>query len=825
MWPEDAFSLPARDGYDVGGAQERAMSARVDGYGGIRETYEVNPDGSVTTLRTRLGWPAFETTARPSSVCLQSPLTEWGVGPGHPVDMFILRAWHDERDPLISSDGLITIARRPLRAWSAKLKNGALVESHFSTPAGMVDTSAMTASAHQFIEEEWATRTWHALQDGIGGTLRLFFSVRRLAELHLRYRGAPFVWLFSSEVDAKVAAPEPACINHSGFEGGIETREAYSNAQLKQAGIIINSRLGLLRFAEPGGFLGSIEGPPVVGRDPLDLRSATNTYLSDLSDSLALGQAWHGWAYAAGIETAIGVRFPEEYDISGGSVAYTDYVAIPDLPEPSSDLPYDFVDSGKSLYKDAILFGETKKYSPLSSVALGPNRWVHHSATQGVSILRVEPVGVVGQENVTLQIWRDGVWTVNGLEGTPVLLGEAVIHSNITPNDIARTCPEKAWFVSGQTGIGAIAYYTGPYGIPPQQPNTVSLNQSPSGKKIAVCHYVMGKQSSVEWNEWTTLRLTSAWEMYVSDEYLCVAEERWQLADTSMMTGYTMIYWEYVSRDRIKTYNGQTFMGYPTYSVSYTVGLRGPYFRGSPHPDTEELLMSVYNGTEDLKLIKLVSEYPMDFGKYATIDVAEPYAGYPYYPDPLLEWQSDSVKPMPGYPWADIINEETPMPFGTPFKAWDFLHVTADTTSPYYSPFWMLPNYAFFSAYFLEFNYSQPTRYRITIGDVPEDDYVFTDSFVSYAPEPYRSYPALYARDRVLCSNNVNLLWFYRQEDSIPERVLFITPNAVEDVTDKFIDGTITVWINSNSSNVTAAFNPRTKQLRWQTNGEIFTAI
>ncbi len=37
------------------------MSDRVDGYGGIRETYEVNPDGSVTTLRTRLGWPAFET--------------------------------------------------------------------------------------------------------------------------------------------------------------------------------------------------------------------------------------------------------------------------------------------------------------------------------------------------------------------------------------------------------------------------------------------------------------------------------------------------------------------------------------------------------------------------------------------------------------------------------------------------------------------------------------------------------------------------------------------------------------------------------------------
>ncbi len=73
MWPDDAFSLPARDGYDVGGAQERAMSARVDGYGGIRETYDVNPDGSVTTLRTRMGWPAFETTGQPTAAAPTVP--------------------------------------------------------------------------------------------------------------------------------------------------------------------------------------------------------------------------------------------------------------------------------------------------------------------------------------------------------------------------------------------------------------------------------------------------------------------------------------------------------------------------------------------------------------------------------------------------------------------------------------------------------------------------------------------------------------------------------------------------------------------------------
>jgi len=61
-WPDDAFTLPARDGADVGGAQERIMSEMVGGQSGIRTVEEVNPDGSITTLRTRLGWPVFETT-------------------------------------------------------------------------------------------------------------------------------------------------------------------------------------------------------------------------------------------------------------------------------------------------------------------------------------------------------------------------------------------------------------------------------------------------------------------------------------------------------------------------------------------------------------------------------------------------------------------------------------------------------------------------------------------------------------------------------------------------------------------------------------------
>ena len=61
MWPDDAISLPTRDGHDVGGAQERTMIDFAGGSSGIRTVEETNADGSVTRLRTRLGMPTFET--------------------------------------------------------------------------------------------------------------------------------------------------------------------------------------------------------------------------------------------------------------------------------------------------------------------------------------------------------------------------------------------------------------------------------------------------------------------------------------------------------------------------------------------------------------------------------------------------------------------------------------------------------------------------------------------------------------------------------------------------------------------------------------------
>lgn len=67
-WLEAAFALPTRDGQDTGGAQERTMLSFAQDVGGIRTVEEINPDGSITRLRTRQGRPTFETdTVRATS--------------------------------------------------------------------------------------------------------------------------------------------------------------------------------------------------------------------------------------------------------------------------------------------------------------------------------------------------------------------------------------------------------------------------------------------------------------------------------------------------------------------------------------------------------------------------------------------------------------------------------------------------------------------------------------------------------------------------------------------------------------------------------------
>jgi len=70
-WPfGDGSAFPVRDGFDVGGAQERTMGFSVGGFSGQRVAEEVNPDGSITILRTRLGNPIFETENRGTAAAI-----------------------------------------------------------------------------------------------------------------------------------------------------------------------------------------------------------------------------------------------------------------------------------------------------------------------------------------------------------------------------------------------------------------------------------------------------------------------------------------------------------------------------------------------------------------------------------------------------------------------------------------------------------------------------------------------------------------------------------------------------------------------------------
>lgn len=73
-WPfDDGSALPVFDGLKVGGQQARTMAERAGGYSGIRTVIEQNPDGSITTLRTRNGNPIYETTY-PTSASTQADL-------------------------------------------------------------------------------------------------------------------------------------------------------------------------------------------------------------------------------------------------------------------------------------------------------------------------------------------------------------------------------------------------------------------------------------------------------------------------------------------------------------------------------------------------------------------------------------------------------------------------------------------------------------------------------------------------------------------------------------------------------------------------------
>lgn len=67
-------NLPTRKGPPIGRASERQMMSETD-LGGFRKRYRTNPDGSVTMLKTRAGWPQFTTTEQ--DVPVGRPVGGW----------------------------------------------------------------------------------------------------------------------------------------------------------------------------------------------------------------------------------------------------------------------------------------------------------------------------------------------------------------------------------------------------------------------------------------------------------------------------------------------------------------------------------------------------------------------------------------------------------------------------------------------------------------------------------------------------------------------------------------------------------------------------
>lgn len=70
-------NLPTRKGPPIGRASERQMMSETD-LGGFRKRYRTNPDGSVTMLKTRAGWPQF--------------ITEQNTATGRPVGGWVFQA-------------------------------------------------------------------------------------------------------------------------------------------------------------------------------------------------------------------------------------------------------------------------------------------------------------------------------------------------------------------------------------------------------------------------------------------------------------------------------------------------------------------------------------------------------------------------------------------------------------------------------------------------------------------------------------------------------------------------------------------------------------
>lgn len=572
-WPDDAFALPARDGADVGGAQERTMSEMVGGQSGIRTVEEENPDGSVTTLRTRLGWPVFETTGDDllsAKLCLATgPLEEKSVGDGFPVDMFTLRLRHSA-DPLVSTDGIFTVRRTPLKKWLAVF--GAAprykwAEFYFSYKSYNARVVGPRSGAIRFVESPWSTRQWHPLQMAYLIEMGLTFSIARLKQITFKTCDLAFNWGFSTEEDPTTTAVAPARMNQEGQETGLATRELFGTNELMQFSLILGAKLGVVKTATPGGFLDALEQSPTTPGSRESLVTDAGASISSLSYATTFGQPWHGWLTQSGIETLLGpVVVPDAYTAPAANDADTFYFKRADMPAPFADTPSDFASRGMQYLNDAIFFGTNKRYSPLDTCTfeLGADKWLHCDAAGVVRLMRLEVYSVEADgSEAHLLIHKVGVVTTRGVIGPSVQVADFSITSpNVRPSGISGISNLARWY---QGGTFTQSFVSSQSGEPMGLTYTFPLNASPSGDRVLISHYRTHASNAL--GPWLDLMITSVWEISLEDDLSGYSAAQVWAVDTSNYVGATA-----------GVYTGQLYVHSHSYDTLFgLVGLHDPH--------------------------------------------------------------------------------------------------------------------------------------------------------------------------------------------------------------------------------------------------------
>ena len=396
-WPfDDGSDLPLRDGFDVGGAQERTMASMVGGYSGIRTVEELNPDGSITTLRTRGGHPIFETTYKPSPAvvvdlppCLQGEIRSASVSASWYV------AWHAAEPLIISSDAVWRLDPTPWKRWSGYTNDGSatlgtLVHFNFSSPTTAAAIDPAAAPAHvQMVEGAWSSRTWYAKQAAIIPHAGLLACVQRLKSTTFTQDGVTppysFNWTYSDDGEATTDAATPACINRSGHETGLDTRTytfpssptgMTEYRRIARLAIILAGFKTAVQTTRPDGFLPAFRQSDQVCYvgDPT-YPPAANTRCSDLAKLLSIGQPWHGLCTQTAIErpgfdptTPISYYPPDNTN--------TRYFKAP-LPPGAPDaalLQPGFAAAGYA-YLDDVVLRSGRDYSPKKAEATVSNTY------------------------------------------------------------------------------------------------------------------------------------------------------------------------------------------------------------------------------------------------------------------------------------------------------------------------------------------------------------------------------------------------------------------------------------------------------------------